>query len=143
MQELPKAVHDGVMETRRCKSQCDLIVWHKAMELAVLVHKLTATFPRHEVFGLAGQLRRAAVSVPSNVAEGSARRTTRDLAAFLHVARGSVAELETQLLLARKVGYLDEAALDSVSPTLDEVGRLLNGLITSLRRRTRSAMAGH
>ncbi|HXW09897.1 MAG TPA: four helix bundle protein, partial [Steroidobacteraceae bacterium] len=89
------------------------------------------------------QLRRAAVSVPSNVAEGSARRTTRDLTAFLHVARGSIAELETQLLLAREVGYLDEAALNSVLPNLDEVGRLLNGLITSLRRRSRPTTAGH
>ena len=129
------------METTRCKSYKDLIVWQKAMALAVEVHHITRRFPRHEVFGLAGQLRRAAVSVPSNVAEGSARRTTRDLTAFLHVARGSVAELETQLLLARAVGYLDEAALASLSPKLDEVGRLLNGLIASLRRRSRSPTA--
>jgi four helix bundle protein len=127
------------MAAAPCKSHKDLIVWHRAMELAVEVHRLTARFPPHELFGLAAQLRRAAVSVPSNIAEGSARRTTRDLTAFLHVARGSVAEIETQLLLARQVAYIDDAALSSVVPRVDEVGRLLNGLIAALQRRLRPA----
>jgi four helix bundle protein len=87
------------------------------------------------MFGLTSQLRRAAVSIPSNVAEGAARRTTRDFIAFLHIARGSFAELETQLHLARDIGYLDDAALVPVLGRLDEVGRLLNAVIVGLRRR--------
>lgn len=81
------------------------------------------------------QMRRAAVSVPSNIAEGSARRTTRDFAAFLHIARGSLAELDTQLLLALKVGYLDEREHANLSQQIDEVGRIINALLTGLRRR--------
>ena len=127
------------MTTATCKSHNDLIVWRKAIELAVEVHRVTTRFPRHELFGLASQLRRAAISIPSNVAEGAARRTTRDLVAFLHVARGSLAEVETQLLLAQQVGYVDESARDALMVHIDEVGRLLNGLISALKVRLGTA----
>jgi len=116
------------------QSHKDLIAWNKALAFAVAVHRLSEAFPRSERFGLTSQLRRAAVSVPSNIAEGAARRTTRDLIAFLHVARGSLAELETQLLLAQQLGYADAARFQQIQPQLDEISRLINGLIKGLRQ---------
>ena len=123
------------MDAGRRKNHKDLILWQKAMALATDVHRLTTELPRHELFGLSSQLRRAAVSIPSNVAEGAARRTTREFLSFLHIARGSFAELETQLHLAVSIGYLTDAALAPVLGRLDEVGRLLNAVIVGLRRR--------
>jgi four helix bundle protein len=127
--------HIDRMSGTRCDSHKDLVVWQKALALAVEIYFLAERFPRAERFGLVTQMRRAAVSVPSNIAEGSARRTTRDFAAFLHVARGSLAELETQVLLAGQIGYLGEMQLRSTLPKLDEVGRLLTAVIAGLRRR--------
>jgi four helix bundle protein len=111
------------------------VLWQKAMALASATYRVTWSLPRDETFGLTRQIRRAAVSVPSNVAEGSARRTSRDYLAFLHVARGSLAELRTQLLLAREVGCLTDTDLRPLEPQLDEVGRLLNAVIRGLNRR--------
>ena len=125
------------MDTSRRRNHKDLILWQKAMSLTADVHRLTARLPRHEVFGLSSQIRRAAVSIPSNVAEGAARRTTREFIAFLHIARGSFAELETQLLLARQIGYLADRDLAPVLTRLDEVGRLLNSVIMGLREKLR------
>ncbi len=113
----------------------DLAVWQKSMALAVDVHALSKQMPKEEMFGLASQMRRAAVSVPSNTAEGAARRTTKEFLYFLYIARGSLAELETQLRLTRAIGYLSD---DVVSPALassDEVGRLLTSVIAGLKRR--------
>jgi four helix bundle protein len=123
------------MGRTRSNTHKDLIVWQKAFGLAVAVHQVSARFPRHELFGLTSQLRRAAISVPSNIAEGAARRTTRDFLCFLHIARGSLAELETQLLLGREVGYLDDVAGNKLLQDLAEVGRLINAFIVGLRRR--------
>jgi four helix bundle protein len=123
------------MQAGRRNNHKDLILWQKAMVLAADVHRLTTDLPRHELFGLSSQLRRAAVSIPSNVAEGAARRTTREFLSFLHIARGSFAELETQLHLAVDIGYLTDPALAPVLGRLDEVGRLLNAVIVGLRRR--------
>jgi four helix bundle protein len=103
--------------------------------MAAEVHRTTLKLPRHEMFGMAAQLRRAAVSVPSNIAEGSGRRTTREFIAFLHIARGSLSELRTQLLLAERVGYLGATDLANAEGLSDEVGRLLNAVIRGLRRR--------
>jgi four helix bundle protein len=88
------------MERLSRVSHKDLILWRKAMDLAVLVHQSCTAFPRSEIYGLVSQLRRAATSVPSNIAEGHARRFTKEFIYFLRVARGSMAELETQLLLS-------------------------------------------
>lgn len=123
------------MATGGRNSHKDLILWRKAMELATEAHSLTRRLPSHEIFGLVSQIRRAAVSIPSNIAEGSARRSTREFLAFLHIARGSSAELDTQLQIARNVGYLAEHDLGSALAHLDEVGRLLNAVIAGLRRR--------
>jgi four helix bundle protein len=113
----------------------NLVVWQKAMTLAGEIYAATSAFPRQETFGLTSQLRRAVVSIPSNIAEGAARSTTRDLLSFLHVARGSQAEVETQLRLAGKFGYVDERTLARLLDRTDEVGRLLTAMIHALRRR--------
>ena len=107
------------MTSGRRKNHKDLILWQKAISLAAAIHRLTNTMPRHEIFGLSSQIRRAAVSIPSNVAEGATRRTTREFIAFMHIARGSFAELETQLLLVREIGYLRESDL---APILFRLG---------------------
>jgi four helix bundle protein len=112
-----------------------LVLWQKAMQLAFEVHQATLKLPRHETFGLAAQIRRAAVSIPSNVAEGAGRRTTREFIAFLHIARGSLSELETQLLLAQSVGYVSDADTSTARQSAVEVGRLLNAVISGLRQR--------
>jgi four helix bundle protein len=113
----------------------DLVLWQKSLDLAVDIHRLTRSFPPEERFGLTSQMRRAAVSVASNVAEGAARRTTKDFVAFLHVARGSLAELETQLLLAEQIGYLNGEQCAQQMSRLDEVGKLLTSFLAGLRRR--------
>jgi len=111
----------------------DLEVWQRAMDLAVDIYHATEGLPPAERYGLCAQIRRAAVSIPSNIAEGAARRTTRDFLAFVHIARGSLAELETQMLLATRIGM--RCDMDSWPQRLNEVGRLMNGLIRSLRNK--------
>lgn len=115
----------------------DLIVWQKALALAKSIHTSTADFPVHERYGLTSQIRRAAVSIPSNIAEGAARGTTREFIHFLHTARGSFAELETQLQLAHEFGYLQD--LRGLLDQLDEVGRLINAVLRGLRKRLSNA----
>ena len=107
----------------------DLIAWQKAMDL---VYQATKAFPKEEMFGLTNQLRRAAVSIPSNIAEGQGRQTKPEFARFLWIAHASVREVETQMMIARRQGFL---APDQEKATLDlaaEVGRLIRGLINSL-----------
>jgi four helix bundle protein len=112
----------------------DLIVWQKAMDLALVVDEATETFPQKEIFGLTNQLRRATVSIPSNIAEGQGRETTRDFLRFLGIARGSLQELETQLILASRLRYIDEAGKVALFEVAEETGRLLSGLTKSLAR---------
>ena len=116
----------------------ELEVWRLAMDLAKAVYQLSAGFPRDERFGLTAQIRRAAVSVPSNIAEGNARHTTRDYARFITIAAGSTAELQTQLLLAQELGFgqpdLARGALDRcerVSQMLSKLHRALEHKLTS------------
>ena len=118
------------------ESYRDLIVWQKAMDLAVVIYEQTRAFPRQEAYGLTAQARRAAVSVPSNIAEGQARTTTNDFLRFLGVAAGSLQELETQVILAARLGYLEEPNKAQLLDQCREVARLLQGLINSLRRRS-------
>ena len=123
------------MESGLVRCYEDLILWRKSLDLAAAVHDCTRHFPRSEAFGLASQLRRAAISVPSNVAEGSARGSTREFVYFLRVARGSLAELHTQLHLARREGYVSDQKFEKLSDDLDEVGRILNSVVSGLKRR--------
>jgi four helix bundle protein len=118
----------------RPKSYRDLIVWQKAMGLARQAYTLTAGLPKSEAYGLLAQVRRAAVSIPSNIAEGHGRLTDLQFRHFLGNARGSLCELQTQVELAADLGYLDKKKIQIVMDQRAEVGRLLNGLITSLRQ---------
>jgi four helix bundle protein len=110
----------------------DLDVWKKAMDLAAQVYSLTARFPKEELYGLTSQIRRSAVSIPSNIAEGAARHSRKEFIQFLHIASGSVAELETQLLLAIRMGFIPG---DSIIPHIEEVRKLLLGLLRSLKKK--------
>jgi len=111
----------------------DLDVWNRAMDLVVEVYKITNDFPRSETFGLSAQMRRAAISVASNIAEGAARRTTKDFVHFVHVARGSLVELQTQITIATRLGMQVESA--DVVTMATQVGQQLNGLLRALRRK--------
>jgi four helix bundle protein len=110
----------------------ELVAWQKAMELAGAVHRLTARFPADERFGLVLQMRRCAVSVPSNIAEGQGRGTGNEFCRFLRIANGSRQELETQLLLAQSLGLMTAEQSQPVLESSEEVGRLIAGLIRSL-----------
>jgi four helix bundle protein len=115
------------------KSYRELIVWQRSLDLVEAVYRLTQVLPASERFGLAGQLRRAAVSIPSNIAEGQSRNSTGEFLQALGVARGSLAEVETQLLIMGRLGYLAEEPLQVVLAECAEIGRMLNGLTRSLR----------
>jgi len=112
----------------------DLRVWQEAMQLATDTYKATAEFPKHELFGLVQQMRRAAVSIPSNIAEGKGRRTDGEFRQFLFNARGSLMELETQLAIAEELQYLTESRLALLQEEATNVGRALSGLIKAMQR---------
>jgi four helix bundle protein len=116
----------------------DLIVWQKAMDLVEEVYRWSAGFPTDERFGLTAQVRRAAVSVPSNIAEGQGRRSTGEFLQCLSVAQGSVREVETQVQIAGRLGYLDADGQRRLVALTQEVGRLLTGLANMLERRRRA-----
>jgi four helix bundle protein len=120
------------------KSYRDLVVWQKAMDLAVAIHPVALSFPKAEMFGLSSQLNRAAVSIPSNIAEGHGRRTTGDFIHFLSISRGSLNEVETQVTLALRYDYIPETVHDHLIELSSTVGRILNGLIDALERRLSS-----
>ena len=112
----------------------ELIVWQKAMKLAAAVYRRTENFPSREIYGLTAQMRRAAVSVPSNIAEGQGRRTDPEFQHFLGNARGSLVELETQVQLAHELGFLPGEIADELAALTAEVGRLINGLMDALHK---------
>ena len=117
------------------KSYKDLLVWQKSMDLVVGVYTLTKSFPACEVYGLSSQMQRAAVSIPSNVAEGFERGTPGEFARFLSIASGSVAELETQIILAKRLGYTQNVDDPSISSLCDEIGKMLRALHTTVQTR--------
>ena len=110
----------------------DLLVWQKAMDLVVEIYRLSQTFPAHEKFGLASQIQRAAVSIPSNIAEGHARKSSGAFINHLSIAAGSLAELETQIKLAERLGLCARSLSQTLLSSTDEIGRMLTGLKTSL-----------
>ena len=114
------------------KNYSDLIAWQKAMDLVELIYKATAQFPKEEVYGLTNQLRRAAVSVPSNIAEGQGRGSANDFRRFLAISYGSLREVETQILISKRLHFLTDAQTERVMSLAGEVGRLINGLSNSL-----------
>ena len=118
------------------RSYRDLEVWKKSIELAEMVYRLSANFPQDERFGMTNQIRRAAVSVPANIAEGAEREGTKEFLPFLSIASGSLAETETFLILAHRLGMTQESAISPLMEQAGHVGRMVNGLKRSLRSAT-------
>ena len=111
----------------------DLIVWQKAMSLTTEVYSLTEKLPKEELYSLTNQLRRAVVSIPSNIAEGNARAATGDYVRFLSMARGSSAEVETQLLICVRLDYLSQEEIEATLSLNSEIGKMLNSMIMKLK----------
>lgn len=120
------------MSGERVRSCRDLLVWQKGIALVQVVYRLTAKFPRAEKFGFVGQTRRAAVSVPSNIAEGQPRQHTKEFRQFLHVALGSRAELDTQLTTALELDYVQEGECSVVNEQVLELRKMIHGLLSKL-----------
>jgi four helix bundle protein len=110
----------------------DLIVWQRAIDLTTEIYRMTESFPRTEIYGLTSQVRRAAVSVASNIAEGAGRSSKREFRQFLVTARGSICEVQTQLIIADKLGFADKGKLSGIESAASEVARMLNGLLRSV-----------
>ncbi len=120
------------METQSIQSYRDLVVWQKAMDLVVLLYRLTDNYPKSEVYGLISQSRRCSVSIPSNIAEGRLRGTRKDFRQFLIIAFASGAELETQLEIAKRLKFIAEIDFKSITSLLTEVMKMLNKMIQNL-----------
>ena len=116
------------------RSYEDLSVWQKAMDLVVEVYRIVKLMPREETYGLSDQMRRAAVSIPSNIAEGQSRNTRKDFINFLYIARGSNAELYTQCLLCISLHYIADAEMSKALSLSGEVGRMISAMIASLTK---------
>jgi len=117
------------------RNYTELIVWQKAMALAEAVYQATESFPKEERYGLVAQMRRAAVSIPSNIAEGEGRGEDGNMLHSLRISYGSLRELETQMLLANRLRMLSDADSPPIFDQCDEVGRVLNGLMKTVRKR--------
>ena len=119
----------------------DLKVWQGAMELTTKIYRITRKFPAEEMYGLSTQLRRAAISVPSNIAEGKGRSSDKELLQFLSHARGSMYEVQTQLEIAELLSFLTKTDYEEVRQQADAVGRILNGMIAKFRETTQNPAA--
>jgi len=119
----------------KIKSYKDLIVWQKSVQLVTDIYSLTKKFPADERFGIIAQLNRAAVSIPTNIAEGWGRETSKNYLQFLRTSRGSVMEVQTLLIIARNLNYLSEVEFEFYSVKTEEVGKILQGLIKSIREK--------
>ena len=117
------------------KNYRDLKVWQKSYRLCLDLYRITKKFPKEEIYGLTSQIRRAAVSIPSNIAEGYGRKTTADYLRFLYIAYGSICELETQLLLSSDLNYVNKENLKALRDDTEEVERMLKALIKSLENK--------
>ena len=119
----------------KVKDYKDLMVWQKGIEIVDVTYKLTEKFPRSEMYGLSGQMRRAAISIPSNIAEGFVRRGAKEYRQFLHVSLGSCAELDTQMIIANRRKYIDDNELGRLAEELNHETRMLVSLIGKLDAR--------
>jgi four helix bundle protein len=115
------------------RSHRDLKIWQLGMEIAERCYETTRRFPREEIYGLTAQIRRAASSVPANIAEGNGRGTTKEYLRFLSIAQGSLCELETFLELSQRLNYLEQGPCDTLRQLLAEEGRMIRGLQRTLR----------
>jgi four helix bundle protein len=122
------------MEKDGSKPHKKLDVWKKSIDLTIDIYKLTEGFAKTEVYGLTSQMRRASVSVSSNIAEGAARQTKKEFINFLHIAQGSLSELDTQLVIARRLEYLSVEDFESIENHIETISKMITGLIKSLKR---------
>ena len=113
----------------------DLDVWEKSMELAVDVYKTVKLLPKEELYALSDQMRRAVLSISSNIAEGQQRNSTKEFVHFLFIAKGSLSELETQIILCEKLDYLEKSITDKLLAECSEIGKMLNGLLNRLNNK--------
>ncbi|MDQ3172867.1 MAG: four helix bundle protein [Acidobacteriota bacterium] len=111
-----------------------LQTWIESVDLVLNIYKATEKFPKEEKFGLTSQIRRAAVSIPTNIAEGAARNSSKEFAHFVSIAQGSASELETELIIAYRLGYLSETLFSKLLADLEQIGRMITGLTRRLRR---------
>ena len=114
------------------KTYKDLVVWQKAMDLVTEIYRITARFSKEELYGLTSQIRRSAVSVPSNIAEGYGRKSTNDYIRFLQISMGSLYELQTQLQIARNLTFISDVAFQSIYESTREIERMLSSLINKI-----------
>jgi four helix bundle protein len=115
----------------------NLDVWKKGVDFVVEMYRVTESFPKYERFGLISQLRRAAVSIPSNIAEGAARRSEKEFLYFLSNAQGSASEVSTEMLIAMRLGFMNEQDYLDLQTKLDEIGKMITGLCAHIRKRDR------
>ncbi len=120
------------VESGKVRNYRELIVWQKAMDLVELVYQATKLFPKEEVYGLTNQVRRAAVSIPSNIAEGQARNSTAQFKNFLSIAQGSRAEVETQIIIAQRLGYILPQEANQILNLSEEIKRMIHSLVAKL-----------
>lgn len=125
----------GIIMKSEIHSFRDLKAWQKSLDLSQRLYCITQSFPKHEMFGLVQQIRRASVSVPANIAEGWGRGSTPDYVRFLRTSRGSLCEIETEVHLAQRLGYLPPLEMDRLLKDVEECSRILQGLIASLERK--------
>jgi four helix bundle protein len=111
----------------------ELKVWQKGIEIVKDIYDITKHFPKEEMYGLTTQMRRSAISIPSNIAEGFKRYHAKEYKQFLYIALGSLAELETQIVIAKEIGLIDDTRLDSINEKLDHTSKMLSSLISKLR----------
>ena len=114
----------------------NLDAWKKSVDFVVMIYKMTESFPKEEKFGLTSQIRRAAVSIPANIAEGAARKSDKEFLQFLFVSQGSTSEVETEILIAYRLGFLSDSNFELINKTLDDIGRMITGLSNHLKRKT-------
>ena len=123
------------MEYKKIESFKDLIVWQKGIEIVNDIYKATKIFPKDEIYCLTSQIRRSAISIPANIAEGWGRGTTKNYIQFLEISRGSLFELNTLIIIAYNQEYIIKETCDEIENKLNEIGRMLNALITKLENK--------
>jgi four helix bundle protein len=129
------------VETKKSSSYKDLIAWQKSIKLVTTIYSVTKSFPAEEKFGIISQLNRAAVSVPSNIAEGWGRESSKSYLQFLRTSRGSLMELETLLLISKNLNYISESTHKDTIAQLEETGKILQGLIKSVQQKIKLTQA--
>jgi four helix bundle protein len=120
------------MESKKIESFKDLFVWQKGIELVDEIYKMTKTFPKEEIYGITSQIRRAAISVSANIAEGWGRGTTKNYIQFLEISRGSLFELNTLIIISSNLNFVNQKNCNEIEIKINEIGRMLNALISKL-----------